>query len=56
MVMYYDDHACPPLVKERKQRAAKGQALTRIGADGYFVPLESLRDSLRERATGKGEP
>lgn len=49
MVMYYDDHACPPLVKERKGRAARGQALTRIGSDGYFVPLDSLRTSLRER-------
>ncbi|QGZ42669.1 4Fe-4S binding protein [Pseudoduganella flava] len=56
MVMYYDDHACPPLVKERKGREAKGQALTRIGADGYFVPLDRLRDSLRERATGKEVP
>ncbi|UUZ51674.1 4Fe-4S binding protein [Massilia sp. B-10] len=32
MVMYYDDHACPPLVKERKQRGKAGQALTRIDA------------------------
>ena len=46
MVMYYDDHACPPLVKERKRRTAKGEALTRIGADGYFVTLDSLRSTL----------
>jgi NosR/NirI family nitrous oxide reductase transcriptional regulator len=46
MVMYYDDHACPPLVKQRKQRTAQGQALTRIGADGYFVALDSLRATL----------
>lgn len=46
MVMYYDDHACPPLVKERKRRAAKGEALTRIGADGYFLTLDSLRSTL----------
>jgi len=57
MVMYYDDHACPPLVKERKQRTAKGQALTRIGADGYFVSLESLRGSLRDvSASAKEQP
>lgn len=46
MVMYYDDHACPPLVKERKQREASGQALTRIGADGYFLSLDNLRATL----------
>ncbi|MDY0065150.1 MAG: 4Fe-4S binding protein [Steroidobacteraceae bacterium] len=46
MVMYYDDHACPPLVKERKQRAKAGVALTRIGADGYFVPLDRLGAGL----------
>jgi NosR/NirI family nitrous oxide reductase transcriptional regulator len=54
MVMYYDDHACPPLVTERKRRAATGQALTRVGADGYFVSLDRLRSTLpsggREKA------
>ncbi len=39
MVMYYDDHACPPLSKERKQRNKAGTALTRIGANGYFIPI-----------------
>jgi NosR/NirI family transcriptional regulator, nitrous oxide reductase regulator len=39
MVMYHDDHACPPLVQERKQRVRAGVALTPIGADGYYVPL-----------------
>lgn len=39
MVMYYDTQACPPLAKERKQRLRAGQALTAIGADGYFLPL-----------------
>jgi NosR/NirI family nitrous oxide reductase transcriptional regulator len=46
MVLYYDDHACPPLVKERKQREKNGQALSRIGGDGYFISLESVRGSL----------
>ncbi len=38
-VLYYDDHACPPLVKERKRRTKAGEPLTPIGADGYFIPI-----------------
>jgi NosR/NirI family transcriptional regulator, nitrous oxide reductase regulator len=38
-VLYYDDHACPPLAQERKRRAKAGQPLTAIGADGYFIPI-----------------
>ncbi|MES2118676.1 MAG: 4Fe-4S binding protein [Pseudomonadota bacterium] len=49
MVMYYDDHACPPLVKERKTRTAAGQALTPINDQGYFISLDSLRSTLKER-------
>ena len=50
MVLYYDDHACPPLVKERKSRESQGLALTRIDAKGYFIPLESVRRNLSEKA------
>ncbi|HYD95886.1 MAG TPA: 4Fe-4S binding protein [Noviherbaspirillum sp.] len=50
MVMYYDDHACPPLVKERKNREKQGLPLTRIDAKGYFVPLESVRRHLHDKA------
>jgi NosR/NirI family nitrous oxide reductase transcriptional regulator len=39
MVLYFDDHACPPLAKERKQRLKAGDPLTPIGADGYYIPL-----------------
>ncbi|HNO88432.1 MAG TPA: 4Fe-4S binding protein, partial [Rhodocyclaceae bacterium] len=39
MVLYYDDHACPPLAQERKRRGKAGQALTPIGSDGYFIPI-----------------
>ncbi len=49
MVMYYDDHACPPLVKERKRRGAHGQPLTGIGADGYFIPIALVRDAPSKR-------
>ncbi len=38
-VLYYDDHACPPLSQERKRRAKAGEPLTAIGADGYFIPI-----------------
>ena len=49
MVLYYDDHACPPLVKERKSRERDGLALTPIDAKGYFISLERVRDSLSEK-------
>ena len=39
MILYTDSHACPPLAKERKQRERQGQPLTRIGRDGYFIPI-----------------
>jgi NosR/NirI family nitrous oxide reductase transcriptional regulator len=62
-VLYYDDHACPPLAKERKARTKAGLALTRINGAGYFEPLrvipiaaapvESTERNPRERlATG----
>jgi len=38
-VLYYDDHACPPLVKERKRRVKAGEPLTAVGDDGYFIPI-----------------
>jgi NosR/NirI family transcriptional regulator, nitrous oxide reductase regulator len=50
MVMYYDDHACPPLVKERKSREKSGQPLTPIDAKGYFISVESLRQNLSEKS------
>ena len=39
MVMYYDEHACPPLAKERKQRDKAGLALTPVSSNGYYIPL-----------------
>jgi NosR/NirI family transcriptional regulator, nitrous oxide reductase regulator len=42
MVMYYDDHSCPPLVKERKARQSAGLTLTPIGANGYFIPIKAI--------------
>jgi NosR/NirI family transcriptional regulator, nitrous oxide reductase regulator len=56
MVMYYDDHACPPLAKERKTREKAGLPLTPIDAKGYFIPLDSVRRHLSEKnaeLTGK---
>ncbi|MDR1075393.1 MAG: 4Fe-4S binding protein [Xanthomonadaceae bacterium] len=40
MVLYYDDHACPPLAKERKRREREGLPLTPVGRDGRFIPLK----------------
>lgn len=47
MVMYYDDHACPPLAKERKLRTRAGLTLTPIGADGYFIPIKPVPAEVR---------
>ncbi|MDC8759173.1 4Fe-4S binding protein [Janthinobacterium fluminis] len=49
MVLYYDDHACPPLVKERKTREKAGLPLTDIDAGGYFISLDSVRRTLSEK-------
>jgi len=38
-VLYYDAHACPPLVQERKRRTRAGEPLTPIGANGYYIPI-----------------
>lgn len=49
MVMYYDDHACPPLSKERKRREKEGLPLTPITSKGYFIPVASIgRPSKKE--------
>ncbi len=42
MILYYDDHACPPLAGERKKRTKAGLELTPIGADGYFIPIKPM--------------
>lgn len=42
MVLYTDDHACPPLAQERKRRTKAGLPLTPIGADGYFIPIKPV--------------
>lgn len=52
MILYHDAQACPPLAAERKRREKSGLRLTPIGADGYFVPLEEIRERLRNVATG----
>jgi NosR/NirI family nitrous oxide reductase transcriptional regulator len=41
-ILYYDDHACPPLAQERKARTKAGLELTPIGADGYFIKLHPV--------------
>jgi len=43
MVMYYDDHSCPPLSQERKRRGKAGQPLTPISPQGYFIPVDQIR-------------
>lgn len=43
MVLYYDDHACPPLAGERKRRERAGLPKTAVGRDGHFIPLELIK-------------
>jgi NosR/NirI family transcriptional regulator, nitrous oxide reductase regulator len=43
-ILYYDDHACPPLAQERRARSKAGLALTPIGADGYYIPIKPVAD------------
>ena len=41
-ILYYDDHACPPLSAERRRRQKAGLPLTPIGSDGYFIPIKEI--------------
>jgi NosR/NirI family transcriptional regulator, nitrous oxide reductase regulator len=50
MVMYYDDHACPPLAQERKAREKAGLPLTPIDGGGHFIALEKVRGELAAKA------
>ena len=51
MVFYTDEHACPPLAKERKRRLKAGLPLTPIGADGYYIPIHP--EPMRPATAGK---
>lgn len=39
MVLYTDQHACPPLAKEAKRRQNQGLAQSEIARNGYFIPI-----------------
>ena len=54
MVLYHDDHACPPLVQERKRRTKAGQPLTPIGQDGYFIPIIPVPAGAAAKETTHG--
>ncbi|TDR81529.1 4Fe-4S binding protein [Paludibacterium purpuratum] len=43
MILYYDEHSCPPLAKERKQRERDGLPLTPVGKDGHYIPIKLLK-------------
>ncbi|MBC7860486.1 MAG: 4Fe-4S binding protein [Burkholderiaceae bacterium] len=53
MVLYYDDHACPPLVGERKKREKNGQPLTAIDGGGHFISLETVKRELADKAASQ---
>ncbi|WP_068808754.1 NosR/NirI family protein [Thauera phenolivorans] len=42
MILYTDEHACPPLSQERKRRTKAGLPLTPIGKDGYYIPIKPV--------------
>ncbi len=59
MILYTDAGACPPLAKERKQRARAGEPLTAIARDGYFIPIVPVTDTgavLISRLAGGVDP
>ncbi len=39
MILYTDEHACPPLAQERKRREREGLPLTPISREGYYIPI-----------------
>lgn len=54
MVLYTDETACPPLVRERKRRLKDGLELTPIGKDGYYIPIHPVELSDRTDAESLG--
>ena len=42
MVMYYDEHSCPPLSQERKRRLKAGEPLTEVDKSGDYIPIKPL--------------
>lgn len=42
MVLYTDEHACPPLAQERKRREREGLPLTPISREGYYIPIHPV--------------
>jgi NosR/NirI family nitrous oxide reductase transcriptional regulator len=42
MVLYYDEHTCPPLSKERKRREREGLPLSPVGKNGHYIPIERI--------------
>lgn len=54
MVLYTDEHACPPLSHERKRREKAGLPLTPIGGDGYYIPIKPVAGGPRLAPSGAG--
>lgn len=52
MVLYTDAGGCPPLARERKRRERDGLALTPIGRDGYFIPIQPVAPMPAKVANG----
>jgi NosR/NirI family nitrous oxide reductase transcriptional regulator len=42
MVLYYDEHTCPPLSKERKRREREGLPLTPVDRTGHYIPIKKI--------------
>ena len=54
MVLYTEEHACPPLSHERKRREKAGLPLTPIGRDGYYIPIKPIPGGPRPATSGAG--
>ncbi len=49
MILYTDTKGCPPLAKERKLREREGQPLTKIGKDGYYIPIVPIEQDRQHQ-------
>ena len=59
MILYTDTKGCPPLAKERKRREKDGLEITRIGVNGYFIPIypaSSFTEQISAKAAKGPDP
>ncbi|WP_298008753.1 NosR/NirI family protein [uncultured Aquabacterium sp.] len=56
MVLYTDQHGCPPLSKERKRRERDGLLITPIGENGYYIPIAAEPVRMSDKVAQGPDP